>query len=201
MENVQRLISVCHMLHATGKVSGSGGNVSIRAEGGFWITPTGVSLGDVTENNLVFLHADETYEGAFRPSKEFRMHLSCYSARPDITAVVHVHSLYAVALSCLLTPGDSIPAYFPGYVMRVNDLPMVPYLKPGCPELANQVSGIISVRNSVLLCNHGVVTVGTNLSQALNIMEEIEENAQLFFILGGKGHPMTREAIEELVHG
>lgn len=201
METVQRLIDVCHMLHATGKVSGSGGNVSIRSGDDFWITPSGVSLGDVDENNLVFLHADETYEGSIRPSKEFRMHLGCYAARPDITTVVHVHSLYAVALSCLLSPGDPIPAYFPGYVMRVNDLPMITYLKPGCSELARQVGEIIAVRNSVLLCNHGVVTVGADLSQALNIMEEIEENAQLYFILGGKGHPMTPHAIEEIIHG
>lgn len=201
MESIKRLLDVCHMLHATGKVSGSGGNVSIRCEDGILITPTGVSLGDVTEENLVRVRFDGSFDGDIRPSKEWRMHLGCYEERPDITALVHVHSLYAVALSCLLRPGDKIPAYFPGYVMRVNDLPMLPYLKPGCPELARQVGEVIRQRNSVLLCNHGVVTVGKDLSQALNIMEEIEENAQLYFILSGKGHTMTAQAIEEIVHG
>lgn len=201
MESIQRMIDVCHMLHDTGKVSGSGGNVSIRGEDGIWITPTGVSLGDVTEDNLVLLHWDESFEGDIRPSKEFRMHLGCYQRRPDVQALVHVHSLYAVALSCLLRPGDRIPAFFPGYVMRVNDLPMIPYLKPGCPELARQVGDIIETRNSVLLCNHGVVTVGKDMSQALNIMEEIEENAQLYFILNGRGHALSEEAIREITNG
>ena len=200
METVSRLIEVCHMLHSTGKVSGSGGNVSIRSAGGIWITPTGVSLGDVREDNLVFLRPDGSFDGEIHPSKEWRMHLGCYEVRQDIQALVHVHSLYAVALSCLLRPGDKIPAYFPGYVMRVNDLPMVPYLKPGCPELARQVGEIIAKRNSVLLCNHGVVTVGKEMSQALNIMEEIEENAQLFFILNGRGHAMSDDAIREITH-
>ena len=198
---IQRMLDVCRMLHDTGKVSGSGGNVSIRCEDGILITPTGVSLGDVTEDNLVRVRWDGSFDGVIRPSKEWRMHLICYEKRPDVTALVHVHSLYAVALSCLLRPGDKIPAYFPGYVMRVNDLPMIPYLKPGCPELAESVGEIIAQRNSVLLCNHGVVTVGKDMSQALNIMEEIEENAQLYFILNGRGHALSEEAIRELTNG
>ena len=201
MESIKRFLDVCHMLHDTGKVSGSGGNISIRWEDGILITPTSVSLGDVTEDNLVRVRFDGSFDGDIRPSKEWRMHLICYENRPDITALVHVHSLYAVALSCLLRPGDKIPIYFPGYAMRVNDLPMIPYLKPGHPELARQVGEVIARRNSVLLCNHGVVTVGKDLSQALNIMEEIEENAQLHFILNGRGHTLTLEAVEEIVHG
>ena len=200
-EKIKRMLAVCHMLHDTGKVSGSGGNVSIRTEDGIYITPSGVSLGEVTEDNLVLVRFDGSYDGSIKPSKETKMHLKCYEKRPDINAVVHVHSLYAVALSCLLNPGDKIPAYFPGYVMRVNDLPMIPYLKPGCAELAEQASAVIAERNSVLLCNHGVITVGTDMSQALNIMEEIEENAQIHFILGGKGRALSPEAIEEIVNG
>ena len=201
METIKRMIEVCRMLHDTGKVSGSGGNVSIRCEDGILITPTGVSLGEVTEENLVLLRRDGGFEGTYRPSKEARMHLGCYERRPDVQALVHVHSLYAVALSCLLRPGDRIPAFFPGYVMRVNDLPMIPYLKPGSPELARQVGDVIAARNSVLLCNHGVVTVGKDLSQALNIMEEIEENAQLYFILNGRGHALSDEEIREITNG
>ena len=201
MESIKRFLDVCHMLHDTGKVSGSGGNISIRWEDGILITPTSVSLGDVTEDNLVRVRFDGSFDGDIRPSKEWRMHLICYENRPDITALVHVHSLYAVALSCLLRPGDKIPIYFPGYAMRVNDLPMIPYQKPGHPELSRQVGEVIARRNSVLLFNHGVVTVGKDLSQALNIMEEIEENAQLHFILNGRGHTLTPEAVEEIVHG
>lgn len=201
LELQTQLIETCHMLHEKGMVSGSGGNVSIRAGERVWITPTGVSLRAVTKENLVALNMDGTWEGMICPSKEYRLHLQCYVNRPEISSVVHVHSLYSVALSCAIGPEDQIPVYFPGYAMRVGKLPVLPYMRPGDQKLAEAVSSVISRRNSVLLANHGVVTVGRDIQEALNIMEEIEENAQLYFILGGKGHEMREQDVSILYAG
>lgn len=198
LEHKQQLIDVCHDLHSRGMVSGSGGNVSIRVGDQIFITPTGVSLSKVEENNLVKLNMDGTWEEGKKPSKEYRLHLGCYLNRPDITAVVHVHSLYSVALSCSIELGTPIPIYFPGYAMRVGHLPMLPYMKPGAKELASGVAAVIKERNSVLLANHGVVSVGTDLQEALNIAEEIEENARLYFILNGKGRYIQGQDLDAL---
>ena len=199
-EKIKSLIDVCHNLHATGMVSGSGGNVSVYDSGKMYITPTGVSLGEVSEENIVCVNVDDgTYSGDIRPSKEYIMHMECYRNRPDITAVVHVHSVYAVAMSCVLNPGDRVPVYFPGYAMRVGYLPLIQYYRPGSKELADDVGEIIKIRNSVMLCNHGVVTVGKDMSQALNIMEEIEENAKLYFIMKDhNGRTLTEEQVREI---
>lgn len=194
------LIRVCHAIHSKGLVSGSGGNVSIRIAGGILITASGVSLELTSEENIVFLDEKGNFSGNYRPSKETMLHMECYAARPDISAVVHVHSVYSVALSCMKDAAmdNIVPAYTPGYGIRVGKLPVIPYYCPGSEKLADAVSSFISQRDSVMMQNHGIVAVGRNLDQALNLVEEIEENAKIHFVLNGSGAYLTDEQIDEL---
>lgn len=182
-------LGMCHILHQKGFVSGPGGNVSCRVGNMFYITPTGKSLGMMREEDIVLLQPDGTFQGTGKPSKEWRMHLACYQVRQEISAVVHVHSTYSVSVSCLKDADSfcAMPAFTPGYQIRVGDLRVLPYSAPGSPELARGVERVISERNSVLLANHGLVTVGKDLETAFNLVEEIEENARIYFILNGKG--------------
>jgi ribulose-5-phosphate 4-epimerase/fuculose-1-phosphate aldolase len=75
---------------------------------------------------------------------------------------------------------------------------MIPYMMPGSLELAKAVADVVESRNSLLLANHGVVAVGNNLESAMGLIEEIEENAQITFLLNGKGVPMTEQQIREI---
>lgn len=188
----QELVGVCHKVHDRGMVSGSGGNISVRIGDHVLITPTGRALGALKPEELVKTDLQGNVLGPGKPSKEHYLHLACYLERPEITTVVHVHSVYAVAVSCLRNLDFSVtmPVYTPGYRVRVGHLPCVSYYKPGSPELARSVREVIKTRNSVLLANHGVVTVGTALEEALNIAEEIEENAHLTLLLGERGRPL-----------
>lgn len=196
----KKLIEVCHSIHSKGMVSGSGGNVSVRVDNGILITASGVSLESATEDNIVFVDNAGHVYGSFRPSKEISLHLRCYTARPDVYAIVHVHSVYSVALSCMKNILDDciVPVYTPGYGIRVGRLPVIPYYCPGTEALAAAVESQISVRDSVLLRNHGLVAVGKSLDDALNLAEEIEENAKIHFILNGSGTWLTIEQIDEL---
>ena len=199
-EQKKSLIKICHTIHNKGLVSGSGGNVSIMVNGGILITASGVSLEAAAEDNIVFVDFKEHFSGSIRPSKETALHLRCYASRPDIMAVVHVHSVYSVALSCMKDIQDSciVPVYTPGYGIRVGKLPVIPYFCPGSEKLAKAVALNIAKRDSVLLSNHGLVAVGKSLDDALNLAEEIEENAKIHFILNGKGSYLTDAQIEEL---
>jgi ribulose-5-phosphate 4-epimerase/fuculose-1-phosphate aldolase len=106
-----------------------------------------------------------------------------------------------MALACLpVDPFCAMPVYTPGYSARVGKLPMVPYFRPGSEELADWVWKFIAGRNSVLMASHGMLTVGKSTEQALNIAEEIEENAHLFFILDGRGAGLTEQQQVDL-HG
>ena len=167
--SIQLFLDTCHLIHAKGLVSGSGGNISLRCDDGILITPSGRSLESLKEEYLVL-------------SKEWRMHLACYHARPDVSALVHVHSSNAVAVSCMKDADSScaIPVYTPGYSMRVGELPLLPYMTPGSVELCDHVFPLIAERNSVLLANHGPLAVGRSMEEALNIIEEIEDEAKLF---------------------
>lgn len=198
--DAEALVKICHAIHSKGLVSGSGGNVSIRTEEGILITPSGIALEAVSLENLVKVDFDGNYSGLYKPSKEFPLHMKCYAARPRIRAVVHVHSVYSVALSCTndIDYKDVVPTYTPGFAIRVGHLPVIPYYHPGSSELADAVSRVISYRNSVLMKNHGLVAVGVNLEAALNLAEEIEENAKIHFILAGTGSHLSGAQIDEL---
>lgn len=196
----KRLIRLCHLVERKGLVMSSGGNISARCGDKFFITPTGRALGELVEEDLVVMNINGEYEGNVKPSKEYIMHLNCFRNRPEINVVLHVHSTYAVAVSCLkdLDMESSMKSYTPGYVLRVDKLPAVPYMKPGSLKLAEAVGEVIAKRNSVLLAKHGVITVGATEEEALNIAEEIEENAKLICVLSDKGEPLSEEDIEEL---
>ena len=194
MDTIDSFLDICHLLHSMRYVSGSGGNVSMKIDDKVLITPTGRPLGFLNESNLVWVNADGSYSNGY-PSKEVRMHLAAYQARPDINAVIHVHSLYSVAVCCKkdVNVEDAMPHYTPSYAVRVGNLPVIDYIAPGSQELAVRVTDTLRTRDSVLLRNHGLVTCGTCLEKAFNLVEEIEENAQLYFILGDKGNPVPVE--------
>lgn len=197
---VRNIIDTCHLVHNKGLVSGSGGNISVRQGNEIWITPSGMSFEMLKLGDIVRINMDGEYEGNIRPSKEISMHLNCYKTRENIKAVVHVHSVYAVALSCLKNTDSNcvMPMYTPGYSLRVGNLPVLPYMIPGSMMLAQASAEAILNRNSVLLGNHGLLTVGSTIEEALNLAEEIEENAQIHFIVGDKGQALNQQQVEQL---
>lgn len=130
------------------------------------------------------------------------MHLACYRSRPDIQCLFHLHSPYSIAAACRRQGNGSramgMPAYTPGYAMRVGRIPVVPYYRPGSRELAEAVSDVICSRDSLLLANHGMVAAGKSPEAVLAAAEEIEENAHLTILLGDRGIPLDEEQTEAL---
>ena len=198
----QLLIQTCLNAYQREMVCASGGNISIRLSDGFLITPTGYSLGNLHSQDLVKVGFDGTVLGAGRPSKEVALHLNVYRTRIDVGSVVHVHTPYAISLSCMIAKEPfTIPSMTPGYAIRVGRLPVIPFLVPGSPQLAEKVQQVLTERDSVLLCKHGMVTVGKDMQTALNLAEEIEENAKIFIIGGSKAASLTEEeekAVQQL---
>lgn len=193
-------LHLCQCVSSKGYVSGSGGNISCRVGEHFLITPSGRALQSLKPEDLITLSPDGSFSGSGKPSKEWVMHRSCYANRDDINAIIHVHSVYTVAVACLknLNLECAMPIYTPGYGVRVGKLPAITYQRPGSSILAENVAKIIKDRNSVLLVNHGVVAVGSSFESALNIIEEIEENAKLHFLLNGQGKFLNESEIADL---
>ena len=198
----EKFAAFCRMVQAKGLVFGSGGNLSIRDGEHILVTPSGRSLESLTAGDIICINPDGSYEGPGKPTSEYRMHLGCYIDRADVNVVVHVHSLYATAVSCLkdLDAEKAIPVLTPGYGKRVGDLPAIEYICPGSEELAGMVREVLRTRDSVLLRNHGVVTVGRDEETALNLAEEIEAEAQMFLLLGDRGRELSARERDDLVN-
>ncbi len=188
-------------LFARGLTYGSAGNISVRLEEGWLMTPTNASLGRLDPARLAKLDAGGTLISGDPPTKESFLHRAMYEERPEAGAVVHLHSTYSVAVSALadIDPANVLPPITPYYVMRVGRLPLVPYYPPGDLALAAAVRKLAGTHHAILLANHGPVVAGSSLDAAANAIEELEETAKLFLILrGSKVRLLTDEQIAAL---
>ena len=197
---IHELIAASRSLFERGYSFGTAGNVSVRMGDTVLSTPTGSSLGTLTAERLARSDLQGNVSGPNKPTKELPFHLAVYRARPESYAVVHLHSMYATAVSCLrdLNIEDALPVLTPYYGMRIPCLPVVPYLPPGDPQLGSEVEKRIIYTPALLLRNHGSIAVGATLAEAAALAEEIEETARLFFILGGRGQALSPDQVAEL---
>ena len=197
----ERICAVGRSLFGRGLTFGTTGNISVRLEDGFLTTPTNVSLGELDPARLARLDAQGRHLAGDPPTKETFLHLGMYRARPEAGAVIHLHSTFAVAVSCLtdVDPEDVLPPLTAYYVMRVGKLPLVPYFPPGDPALGRAVEERAVGHRAVLLANHGPVVAGADLEAAAAAIEELEETAKLFLILRDKPLRLLSAAqVEEL---
>jgi ribulose-5-phosphate 4-epimerase/fuculose-1-phosphate aldolase len=198
----EKLCACGHSLFARGLTFGTSGNLSVRLPDGGWLmTPTNISLGDLDPARLSHLDENGRVVSGDAPTKEAFLHLSMYRKRPQCEAVVHLHSTHAVAVSCLcgLDASDCLPPLTAYYVMRIGRLPLIRYFPPGDQALAQEVEAVATTHHAVLLANHGPVVSGTSLDAAMSATEELEETAKLFLLLRGeKTSPLTTAQVEEL---
>ncbi|MGI9382438.1 MAG: 3-oxo-tetronate 4-phosphate decarboxylase [Methyloligellaceae bacterium] len=184
-----------------GLTFGSSGNISVRLEDGWLMTPTGTSFGHLDPARISKLDEQGRHVSGDKPTKEAFLHVAMYEERPATGAVVHLHSTHAVAVSCLadVDKGDVLPPITAYYVMKIGKLPLVPYFPPGDEGLAGAVRQMASKHHAVLLANHGPVVAGTKLADAVYAMEELEETAKLFLLLRKEPiRPLTSAQVVEL---
>lgn len=185
-----------------GLTAGSSGNISVRTEDGWVVTPTNSSFGSLDPAELTFLDLDGRVAKGPAPTKEWPLHSSMYEHRASAGAIVHLHSSHAAAVSCLhgLDEHDCIPPLTAYFVMKIGRLPLVPYYRPGDPAVARAVANLAPDHTAVLLANHGPVVAGASLDEACYAVEELEEAAKLFLMLrNDRTRPLNREQIAELV--
>ena len=198
------LCALARSLFERGLTHGSTGNLSVRCDGGWLMTPTGSSLGKLDPARLSRLDNDGRLLDGQPPTKEHFLHRAMYAQRPHSNAVVHLHSTHSVAVSVLadVDHDDVLPPLTAYYVLRVGALPLVPYYAPGDLRLAEAVGAYASLHHALLLANHGPVVAGTSLSAAADAIEELEATAKLFLLLQGRNvRPLTRDQIAELRAG
>ncbi|MGR9278270.1 3-oxo-tetronate 4-phosphate decarboxylase (plasmid) [Rhizobium leguminosarum] len=173
-------------LFERGLTPGSSGNISLRLEDGGWlVTPTNASLGFLDPARISRLDAEGRLVSGDKPTKEIPLHTALYDTRGSARAIVHLHSTHAVALTMLpeIDPRAALPPMTPYYLMRAGETALVPYYRPGDPDVADAIRGLAGKYSSVLLANHGPVVAGDSLEAAVFATEELEETAKLYLLL------------------
>lgn len=193
-----------HRMVSLGLTHGATGNISARlSDGTALITPTGVSLGRIDPAQICHLDASGGYLSGAKPTKELPLHQAFYETRGARTgAVVHLHSTHSVGLSVLpdVDPDDVLPPITAYSVMQLGRVKLVPYYRPGDPEMGNAIRGLAGRRSAVLLANHGPVIAGKDLMAACNAMEELEATARLVFLTRGmQPRLLTGDQVTDLV--
>lgn len=175
-------------LKAAGLSPGTTGNMSVSHGSTIICTPTGADLAALIAEELSIINRAGEHVGGHRPTKESFMHAEMYRAAPSITAVIHLHSSYATAFSCLedLDPDDAIRPVTPYLTMRAGQVSVIPYFPPGDEGIAAAIGGRAAHGSrAMLLANHGSLVGGNSLAEATSIAQELEEAAKLYFITTG----------------
>ncbi len=179
----EEIVKVCRLMWEKDYLAATDGNVSVRlGPDRFLVTPSGLSKGNVTADQLLIIDWDANVVGPLygnnrnlRPSSEILLHLEAYRRRPDIASVVHAHPPMAVALSIA---GISLAqCILPEVVMTLGLIPTTEYATPASPEGAEVIAGIIEHYDALILRRHGTVTVGESAWKAYLKLEKLEHTA------------------------
>jgi ribulose-5-phosphate 4-epimerase/fuculose-1-phosphate aldolase len=196
MSAIDRLIHAGQALVAAGLSPGSSGNVSVRDGDRILMSGTGTRLGALAPEDVAVLDADGTYLSGAKPSKEVSLHLALYAKNPTHTAVVHVHSPYAVAVSCLAPWSDhsAVPPLTPYSLMRVGQVPLLPFAAPGDPAMGELITDSPHAFRAALLSNHGAVASGEDLERAVDSSVELEEACRITVLTEGSNRRLIDPA-------
>lgn len=165
----------------------SSGNLSVRFGDGMLISPTGASGQSISEDSLVYVGADDSWDPGQRPSSEWQLHARIYRGSAKTQAVVHTHSDYCVAVACHCKP-------LPGFHYMVgafggDDVPCVPYATFGSEELARDVAEALKTRSACLMGNHGATARGASLSAAVTLAHRLEISCRHYVLARALGEP------------
>lgn len=173
---------------------GSSGNVSARSDGGFLVTPSGLPSAAIRPEQVVRVAMDGSCPGDLPPSSEWRIHRDIYQARPEVNAVVHVHSPFAVSLACLRR--DIPPFHYMVTVAGGQDIRCAGYAIFGSQALSDHVLAALEGRHACLMANHGLVATGRNLDLALALAIEVESLCEQYWRASLMGEPVLLSEAE-----
>jgi ribulose-5-phosphate 4-epimerase/fuculose-1-phosphate aldolase len=200
----EEICRVGRSLFERGYAHATAGNISVRLQDGFLITPTDACLGflDPAQISKVDLQGQQV-SGA-RASKTLALHRAIYGAA-NARCVIHTHSTNCVALTLTPVEGELLPPITPYFVMKVGHVPVIPYHRPGDPEVAGLVAAQITAHvqrrtpiRAVMLTRLGPNVWHDTPAQAMAVLEELEETAKLWRTADPKPAPLTEGKIEEL---
>jgi L-fuculose-phosphate aldolase len=199
-ETRREIVEIGRRLWERGYVAANDGNISARLGDRILVTPTGLSKGFLKPSDMAVVSpSGEKLSGELDPTSELPMHLAVYRARSSVFAVVHAHPPKATGFAVAGVP--LAQCVLPEVILTLGEVPLAGYATPSTEEVARSISEFIPRYNAILLSNHGVLTLGCDLSQAYYRMETVEHFAEITLVakaLGGPS-PLSSEDVRKLL--
>jgi ribulose-5-phosphate 4-epimerase/fuculose-1-phosphate aldolase len=212
MNEQQAREEICRVgksLFDRGLVHATAGNISVRLDDGFLITPTDACLGFLDPAALALVDSEGRQRSGLPASKTLALHRAIYGAAlrfgPNTRCVIHTHSTHAVALSLCCTEPELLLPITPYFVMKVGHVPLIAYQRPGAPAAAQAVAQRITQYGAsgrpvraVMLERLGPNVWHDSPAAAMAVLEELEETAKLVLLDASRCAPLAEPQIDEL---
>jgi L-fuculose-phosphate aldolase len=201
MPQMKAVCHACARMHGKDLLAAGDGNVSLRLpDGGFLMTPSGVSKAALLPSQMVLLDSDGRAVSG-KPSSELAMHMAIYRTCPRAMAVVHAHPPTAIAWTVARPDLEELPSdILPEVILAAGTIPVVPFALPGTPDMGEVLEPFLPAHRLLILPRHGAVAWGEDLDEAACGIERLEHVARILMLavtLGGLTS-MTQEAFDSL---
>jgi L-fuculose-phosphate aldolase len=186
------IIASCRAMNASGLNQGTAGNISVRIDEAMLITPSAIPYDEMRPEMLPLMPLGGEYgawSGRHKPSSEWRFHLDIMRSRSDVNAIVHCHPTYCAALSMLHRP--ILAAHYMIALFGGPNVRCTAYAPYGTKDLSELAVAGLEGRQAVLLGNHGAITTGGTLAQAMFRMQELETLAKMYYLALAVGRPVV----------
>jgi ribulose-5-phosphate 4-epimerase/fuculose-1-phosphate aldolase len=204
----EEICRVGRSLFERGYVHATAGNISVRLDDGFLITPTDACLGFLQADKLAKLDLQGQQISGDKASKTLSLHRQIYATAaehdPNTRCVIHTHSTHCVALSLQAHGPELLPPITPYFVMKVGHVPLLRYHRPGSPDAAKEVAALIRQHaaqgtpiRAVMLPRLGPNVWHDSPQAAMATLEELEETARLMLLQPGT-LPLKASDLDEL---
>jgi ribulose-5-phosphate 4-epimerase/fuculose-1-phosphate aldolase len=196
----EEICDIGKLLYGRGYTVGSAGNISARLEDGWLITPTDACLGRLDPTEIAKVNLAGDWVSGSKPSKTLALHREVYDRNPAVGGVVHTHSTHLVALTLagVWQEDNILPPLTPYQVMKVGQIPLIGYERPGSPKVAQRVAQLANSVRGVMLERLGPVIWETSVAKAAYALEELEETARLWLMTHPKPAPLDQASLDEL---
>jgi 3-dehydro-4-phosphotetronate decarboxylase len=212
MNESQARDEICRVgksLFERGYVHATAGNISMRLDDGYLITPTDACLGFLQPERLARVDMQGLQMGGDPASKTLALHRRIYASTLGFSSppscIIHTHSTHCVALTLGPADAELLPAITPYFVMKVGHVPVLPYHRPGDPGVADSVAQVIGRYaergidlRAVMLSRLGPNVWHTTPAGAMAVLDELEETARLWMLSGRRCAPMDDRQLAEL---
>jgi L-fuculose-phosphate aldolase len=193
-----QLLKITQKLSELGLNKGTAGNCSVRFEDGFLVTPSGMSVEEMTPQSMVQMSLDGVAVSGKKPSSEWRFHRDILADRPEIGAVIHTHSMFATTLACLHK--DIPPFHYMIAVTGADTIRCAPYALFGTQVLSDHALAALYHSKACLLANHGMIALGRDLDDALAVTVEVENLCEQYWraLQLGEPHILTEAEMRDV---